>query len=219
MISHTTAALAIRGHLLTLSVATTGSVSIQATAQGYVVPSDAHALGFAVGMELTPAGFTDNDADVITGISADGLTITTKNTHAAQGAAGGRSLSVLLPSRRAWENLHFENETDVPYVEEEYIPGPVEKVSVGSLGELEALPQYIARFYLPQNTGKLAAYSYADAMLSHFAPGTSLTVPSGSQLFVRSRPAPFAGQLRPLENGFAFMPVNIPLVYRSPNSI
>jgi hypothetical protein len=53
----------------------------------------------------------------------------------------GRSLSVLIPSRRAWENIHFEPVTDTPYVEEEYLPGPALKKTIGEFGEIEVLPQ------------------------------------------------------------------------------
>jgi hypothetical protein len=72
--------------------------------------------------------------------------------------------------------------------------------------------------FVPQNIGRAAASAYADALLNLFAPGRDLSI-SGATLTVRTNPGPFAGQLIQTENGWATVPVTVPLRYRVANSI
>lgn len=216
-INHTAAHLAARTQLLTLSVVTTGSTTLSATTTGYARAAGSFVTdGFAVGMEVTPSGFAVNTVDVITAVTA--LALTVKNTRTAEAAAGSRTLAVLLPATRAWENVEIEPTTGVPYISEEYVPGPTEKITLGPLGEVEALPLYLPRIFVPKNIGRAAASKYADALLNLFAPGRDLTI-SGASLSVRTSPGPFPGQLLQTQDGWAFVPVTIPLRYRVANAI
>lgn len=216
--SHTDVRLALRAKLLTLSVCTTGSMTLAATATGYTRASGSFVSdNFVVGQEITPAGFGANVADVIIAVTA--TSITTKNSHAAEVAASGRSLSVLLPTSRAFENVDFTPVAGVPFVEEQYAPGGAAKVTLGPLGEIEALPLYFPRVYVPSNTGFSAASRYADALVTLFAPDTDITMTAPSTLRVRTDLVPSPGQLLQAQPGFAVLPVTVPLRYRTPNSI
>ena len=225
MFNHNDALLALRAKLLTLSVLTTGSTSLAAISTGFTRASGSFVTdGFAVGMEVTPAGFVDNTRRVVTNVAA--LTLTVSGTVTAESAAGSRSLTVALPSVRVWENAEPKNAAGAtvtlvpgtPYITEQYLPGPTERITLGPLGELEAMPVYIPTVYVPSNVGRMAAAKYADALVTLFAPETAITL-SGSSLRVRSRPGPFPGQLLQLETGFAGIAVTVPLRYRTPNSI
>jgi len=216
MISNLAAALALRSRLLTLSVATTGTTTLSATTTGYARTTGSFLSdGLAVGMEIVPAGFTSNPVDVLTGVTA--LTLTTRNARAAQAAGTGRSISVGLPALRAWENLDFEPTTGRPFVEEDYLPGPVAQVTLGALAQIETLPQYVVKFYGLRNTGPAALYRMADAALALFAPRTGLTLPTGDVVTVRTNPAPYRSQLIPSEPGWAVCVVTVPCRARSVN--
>lgn len=216
-IDHTANLLAARAHLLTLSVVTTGSTTLAATTTGYTRASGSFvADGFALGMELTPAGFSSNDVSTITSVTA--LNITTKDERSAESASAGRSLTVGLPATRGWENVKVTPQSGEPYSTEEYVPGPTERISLGEYAQIEGAPVYLPRIFVPSNTGRAAASKYADAIMNHFAPGTDLGVADG-ELKVRGRPGPFAGQLLQLDSGWAVVPVTVPLLYRTTNSI
>jgi len=216
MLSNQAAVLALRARLLTLSVSTTGSVTLSATTTGYARTTGSFLdEQFAVGMEITPAGFTANTVDVLTGVTA--LTLTTKNARAAETAASGRSISVGLPALRAWENLDFEPTTGRPFVEEDYLPGPAAQVTLGPLGQIETLPQYVVKFYGLRNTGTGALYRMADAALALFAPRTGLTLSTGDVVTVQTNPAPYRSQLIPSEPGWAVCVVTVPCRGRSAN--
>jgi hypothetical protein len=218
MIDHTTVLLALRAKLLTLSVVTTGSTQISATATGYARASGSFVTdGFRVGMEVYGSGFTtgtNNRAKTLTGVTA--LTLTCADC--AVESAGTRTVAVTLPTQRAWTNVAFAPTAAEPYVEEAYLPGPMVRTGLGPTAYLEVLPQYVVRVYVPAGTGVDAALQYADALLSHFAPNTSLTV-SGSTLVVRGDVAPFAGQVISTVPGFAVVPVTVPLRLRTTNTI
>jgi hypothetical protein len=212
VIDHTLLQLALRAKLRTLSVCTTGSVSLSSTTTGYARASGSF---ICVGMEVTPSGFTQTAVGTITGVTA--LTLTILGGRSAE-AAASRTLTVGLPSRCAWENVALAPSTGTPYVEEQYIPGPMAQVTLGALGELEVLPMYSPRIYVPSNADMLAAGNYADAILTLFAPGTPITV-SGATVTVRRDVGPFRGQLQQAEPGYAVVPVSIPLRLRTSNTI
>lgn len=219
MISHHQIQLALRAKLLTLSVATTGSVTLSATANGYARTTGSFLTdGFAPGMEVVPAGFGSNPTSTITSVTA--LAVTVKDARTAENAGAGRSLTVGLPSLRAWENTNFTPIVGVPYVEEQYIPGPTARLTLGSTSQLEVLPLYSPRIYVPQNTGLGADGGYADALLTLFAPNTTMRLANGDILRVRGDQAPYLGQRYPSDpRGYSVVPVNIPLRLRTANSI
>lgn len=222
---------ALRTKLLTLSVATTGSVSLAATTTGYTRTTGSFVTdGFLPGMEITPAGFANNSRAVITEVAA--LTITAKRivattangatTYAlgaltAESAAGGRSLTVGLPLNRAWENDEFEPTAGIPWIREEYLPGPNSQITIGPFGEVEGEPQYVIHFNLPAGT-RLTAKRYTHAGRVLFAPRTQIPI-TGGTLRVRADTAPLTGQLLPSQPGFVDQPLTIPLKIRSANTI
>lgn len=220
MINHRGYQVACRTKALTLSVATTGSVSLSATATGYARAAGSFVTdGFAAGMEFTPSGFASNPVDTI--IDVNDLTVTTKNGRTVEGAAGGRTLSVGLPLARAWENKKPVADPPVPgvpFVKEQYIPGPpAQQVTVGPLGDIELMPMYALHIHVPANSGFEAASAYADAIMRLFTPRTA--IPVGSEVLRVLARGPFRGQLLNSAPGFAVVPITAPLWIRTPNSI
>lgn len=219
MIDHGTILLALRSKLLTLEAATTGSTSISATTTGYGRAAGSFiADGFRAGMEVTGSGFTDssnNAAKTITSVSATSMTC----DGCATEAAGTRTISAALPANRSWTNVVFEPTQGEPWVEEQYLPGPMLRTGLGPTAQLEVRPMYNLRIYVPANVGIDGALQYADSLLTLFAPGTEITVGSGSTLTVRGDVAPFVGQMQQADAGFAVVPVTVPLRLRTANSI
>lgn len=208
--SHFDMQIAMRTRLLTLVVATTGTTTLSATATGYARTAGSFLTdGFAEGMEIAPGGFTQTAPGVIDrGLTATAMPIVGGRT--VQAAASGRSLVVGLPGLRAWENLTLTRDSQRPYVEEQYIPGPAFITEVGSGGRQELRPMYSPRVYVSADTGIKAGGKYADALLSHFIPGTLLTCANGVILCVRDVPAPAPGQRLPgVSVGWSCIPVTI----------
>lgn len=217
MISEVQMQLALRAKALQLVVATTGTMSLAATTTGYTRATGSFLTdGFAPGMEVTPTGFATNTPRVITAVSA--LAITVSGSLTAEAAAGGRSLTVGLPTSRAWENVAFQPVAGVPWVREEFLPGPTSQETIGPFGELEATPMYALYVNVPAETG-LTGKRYVDALRVLFAPRTQIALSTGDTLRVRADTGPYAGQLQQSQPGFATQPFTIPLRLRTPNSI
>lgn len=217
MISHHAALVALRTQALALSVATTGSATLAATATGYTRASGSFVTdGFKVGMEFTPTGFAVNASHVITAVAA--TTITTADTIAVEVAAGSRTLAAGLPALRAWENVAFTPTGGRWYVDEDYLPGPSAQETLGSRGQVEALPMYVLKLYGTAGHGPEALYAVADALLTAFAPRTGLTLSTGDTLQVRTNPAPYRSQLLPApQGGWSVVTITIPGRVRSAN--
>jgi hypothetical protein len=217
MISHELIVDALQTRLLTLSVCTTGSTTLEATANGYQRAAGSFLTdGFAVGMEVTPTGFTDTTPRVITAVTA--LTMTVDGVVTVDAPSAGRTLAVGLPSRRAWENTDFTPAPGNLYVEEQYIPGANAQLTIGAHGILEMTPLYVAILYFLANTGFLAQQRYGDALLALFAPRTTIALSNGDSLRVRTNPAPYAGQIRQRDGGWAYKVVTIPLLLHTANA-
>lgn len=218
MLNHTLTVLAIRTRLQTLSVVTTGSTNLSATATGYARTAGSFVSdGFAKGMEIVPSGFPANPVDTITEVTA--ATLTTLNSHAAAATAGGRTIAVGLPPLQSWENRRLTPIAGRWFVEEDYVPGPSSVVSVGPLGRIEALPTYFAKLYGLADTNITALYKAADSLLALFPPRTAFTLSTGDVVRVRGAPAPFRGQLIPLAEGRAAIVITIPLRAETANTI
>lgn len=214
---HRTARLALRSKLLTLSVCTTGDTTLEATTSGYARASGSFLDdGFAPGMEVTPSGFTQADTGVIEAVTA--LTMTIVGGRDVEASGASRNLSVLLPSARAWENVEHTPTQGVPYVTEEYLPGPSAQYGIGQSNETELNPSYLPRIHVPARLGSGAADAYADAILILFAPKATVTM-AGARFMVTTRPGPFRGQLLQSSPGFAMVPVTIPLILRYPGPV
>jgi hypothetical protein len=216
VVDHTSLHLALRVKLLTLSMATTGSVSLSATATGYArTVGNFYTDGFWPGMEVKTSGFA-NPANngrgviqqvtplamvvtmyVVTTSPADGSRKVSYPPNVAEAAAAGRLMSVGLPSNGAWENSTYIPITGVPYIEEQYIPGPGFIANDGYAGLLELRPMYSPRVYVPLDTGISADGRYADAITRLFLPGTTLPLATGDQFVVRGDVAPMRGQRAP----------------------
>jgi hypothetical protein len=228
MLDEITIQQALRTKLLTMTVATTGTLSLATTTTGYTRAAGSFLTdGFAAGMEITPAGFANNSLAVITHVSA--LTITAKRivttvvegkpTYSlaaltAEAAAGGRSLTVGLPSQRAWENDEFQPTAGIPWVREEFNFGPHEQITIGEGGDLRGEPQYFVHFNVPAGT-RLTAKRYTHAGRVVFAP-TWIPVVGGT-IRPRAKPAPLTGPLLHIGAGFAGQTLQIPIEVRSPN--
>jgi len=238
MISHTANLLALRSRLAGLVAVTTGATTLSATATGYARAAGSFVTdGFVVGMELAASGFTsaaNNGPGLVRAVTALTLTVDAYSVTAAagpegytvaartlvvEGAAAGRTLAVGLPALRAWENASVAPAAGKPWVEEDYLPGPVTTLTVGPLARLEALPQYVVKLYGPQKTGATALYRLADAVLALFPPRTALTLAGGDVARVRTDVAPYRGQLVQDTAGFAVVVITIPLRIETANTI
>lgn len=216
--------LALRARALATVVATTGTLSLAATTTGYTRAAGSFLTdGFAAGMEITPAGFANNSRAVITEVTAlaitakrivaatsNGVTTYTLAPLTAEVAAGGRSLSVGLPSQASYENAEFQPTAGIPWWREQFIPGPSSQDTVGPGGRLSALPQYAIHVHVPANT-KLTAKRYVNKLRVQFAHRTKIALPTSGTLAVRSDTGPYAGELQQSQPGFAVQPFTIPL--------
>lgn len=217
MIDHGAVLRAARAYARTLTVCTTGTTTLEATSTGYARASGSFLTdGFRVGMEVTPTGFPQTAVGVITAVSALALTIAGGRTVAT--SAGSRALAVKLPSIAAWTNLPRSRVTGQPFVEEEYLPGGAPfKQTLGPFGRLVFQPTYVLRLGVAQGTDHTASLAYADALCTHFAPTTPLTV-SGSTVYVRPDLGPFPSPVALTEDGWAVVTLSIPLQVDTDNS-
>lgn len=218
MIDHAAVFLALRAQVLTLSVCTTGSATLTATATGYARGTGSFVTdGFVIGQEVTPAGFTQTTPGIVTAVTATALTIMGGRT--AETPAGACTLSVGLPALRSWENTALTPVANRWFVAEQCLPGPAEQVTLGPQGFIEYLPQYVLTLYGLNNTGISALSKAADAVLALFPPRQSFAY-TGGTVAVRADLAPYRGQLRPTpDNGWATITITVPCRVRSPNSI
>lgn len=218
MINHLLIQQALRTQLLTLEVCTTGSTDLAATTTGYTRAVGSFLTdGFRAGMEVTGTGFSESankSAKTITSVTATTLTCSGCTTESETTA----TLTVGLPADQAWENMDFTPTTGSPWIEENYLPGPMEQITLGPYGELQADPIYVVKVYVPIGVKIGAPRAYADALLTLFAPRTAITV-AGHTCVVRTRPGPFSGQLLRTETGFVVVPITVPLRVRTANSI
>lgn len=212
--------LALRAHALGLTVCTTGSATLGATAGGYTRSTGSFlADGFAAGMEITASGFPtapNNGTAVVTQVTAQRLRVS--RAVDAMPPAAGRTISVGLPSSRAWENMNFTPVEGVPWVEEQFVPGPNFLATLGPGAEAESRPMYGIRVHVIEGKGIGAARRYADALIRRFPMRGEIPVGS-SVIRIRGDTGPFVGQLQRSQAGFVVVPVTIPLRLRATNTI
>lgn len=213
--------VALRSRLIdSLTVASCSGVNLSASGSTFTRASGSFLTDeFAVGMEVAGTGFT-NAANlgphVVTGVTP--LTLTTASTLTTEGAASGRTLTVGLPSRRAWENVAFEPSSGYPWVEEQLIPAGTRQITVGPGGLLETRVLYSLQIHAVEDTGLGAPLRYADALLELFAPRTAITFGTETAR-VRTDTGPYRGQMLRRRPGWATVPVTFPLEIWSNNSI
>lgn len=220
MIDHYDYQMAVRQRLLTLSLATTGSISLAATTTGYTRSSGSFLTdGFVIGMEVSATGFgqaVNNEPKTITAVTATTIECAGNVTESA---AAGRVLNVSLPALRGWDNIPVTPVSGRPYVVEQYLPGGTQRETLGTFGELEVFPMYVVTFFGVANVGLAAVANYADAVLALFPPATVITASNGDVLRVRGEPGPFRGQLMQYQPGWCMVTVTIPLRGRTTNVI
>jgi len=220
MIDTYTLQLALRTKALSLSVSTCSGVNLSASGSIFTRASGSFITDeFSIGMELTAAGFSEaanNDTFVVTNVGATQITVDGSLT--TESAGSGKTLTVGLPSNRAWENVKFEPTTDAPWVEEQLIPGPTRQITVGPLGTIESRLLYQISVHCVENKGIGAPTRYADALMDLFAPRTEITF--GSEIArVRTDTGPYRGQMLRVVPGWVTIPVTFPLEIRSASAI
>lgn len=210
-ISYQQMQLALRSKLLELEVCTTGSVSLTATATGYSRSAGSFiANGFVPGMEVYGIGFSssaNNAAKTITSVTTTTLVCSGTVTE----TVASRTLKVVLPTGRSWENVEFTPTAGEPYVVESFIPGGTNQFTIGPTGWMEAQVLYQVQIHVPAKYGVSAANLYVDAVCALFSPRTALTLSGGDTLRVRADTGPYRGQLLSRDPGWATVPVTIPL--------
>jgi hypothetical protein len=222
VIDESAAVLAFRNRAITLSVSTTGSTTLSATALGFARSSGSFITdGFAQGQEIASTGFSaaNNAAKVITGVTAQFLTI--RGGCAVQSATAGRTITVGLPSHRAWENEKFEQSdaAGFPYIAEQFVPATSElKTIMGQGGTIEETGLYVLSLYGLSGFGQAGIRKYVNALKALYAPGTNLTAGSHT-LKVRGDTSTSAGQIIPLGNEWSVVQIRIPWRAFSINAI
>lgn len=209
MIDSNAVMLALRNRARSLVVATTGVVTLSATATGYARTTGSFVDdGFVEGEEVVPAGFAANTPRVITNVQP--LTLTTSTAPAVEAAAGGRSLTVGLPLIRSFENKAVSKVVGRPYVDENFVPGTHALLTApAQSGIVEETGLYVLTFFGVENTGHLGIRKPLDALKALFAPGT--VIPAGSaSVRVRGDTSTQVGQIIPQGNGWAACQIRIP---------
>jgi hypothetical protein len=127
------------------------------------------------------------------------------------------TLAAFDTDRFAWIDVRFSPPESEIWVEADYIPGPASRQTLGDDGEIESLPMWVLRLCGPANTGGQELEDLADALLVHFAAGTSITNNLNDVIRVRGDVAPFRGQLLRTATMAAVITVTVPLRLRTAN--
>lgn len=214
------AQLAIRNRAATLVVATTGTTTLAATAEGYTRDSGSFlADRFRAGMEVTPAGFPQTAIGIIDkGLSATVMPIVGGRTISS--AEGGRSLVSGLPAIVAYENIEVARQSGRPYVTEEFTPGPSEITTWPTDGgRLRDEFLSIWTWYGLAGAGIGAIKRGVHAFKLLFAAGTILPLDDGTSIRVRGDTAVRNGQLEQVGGGWAAQQIVIPFRVWTRNTV
>jgi hypothetical protein len=207
--------LAIRQRLLTLSVI---DVPVDATPleNGFArVVGSFVADGFMLGMEVTPIYAAGRGTTVVVqSVTPSELLV---NGTVDQGQNPIR-FGVYLPEKQSWENVEFTPEDKRWFIEEDYLPGPQTRITLGKIAEFDVEPAYILRLYGLAGTGSGAVYKVAGAIVKLFEAGTMFPTGDGHIVRVRSDIAPRPGQLVSEEPSHAMIPITIPMRIRTSNA-
>lgn len=224
MIDHGRYHLAARARLRSFVAAETVDAIASAGSQFTRTAGSFLADGFAPGMEVLAAGFpgaAQNGLAIVTRVET--LTLTVDRALGTASASASHSVTAGVPDFFLMENAEEATRSPSPgrpWMAESYLPGsPSAQRTFGTGGQVEVLPSYVARVYVPENSGALAARRYTDAVIRHFPPGLPLALASGEFGWVRWDQGPFPSPLTYAMPGFAGVTVTIPLRIRTPNSI
>lgn len=219
MLNHKLARTAFRNRAVALSVATTGTISLSATATGYARASGSFITdGFLVGMEVVPTGFTQTTYGIITGVTALALTI--EGGRTVQASSSGRTLTVGLPLLRAWENTAGLTLSPTrPYIVEQWVPATAAVTTMPSrIGNRHETGLSIWNWYGIAGVGTDALDAQADALLARFATATEFTLSDGAVVKVRGNPAPSRSQSRTID-GWSVVTITVPWQVNTRNAV
>ncbi len=226
MIDTTAVALALRNQALTLSVCTTGSTTLSATATGYARAAGSFITdGFKPGMECKAAGFVTANVgySVITQVTSTDLTIDGGRTVEAAGS--GKSLTVGMPQTRAFENIQpaLPDSRSYVWVREEFVPATTNLHCFPAQSSvMEETGLYILTWFGLPKYGVGGIRASVDALRALFTPGTTLLAGStpvkitGTSL---TQPGPNAGQLIPTGDGWVYCQLRIPWSCYTTNTV
>ncbi len=124
-------------------------------------------------------------------------------------------------ANRVKVNKSYTPIAGVPYVEEDYVPGPPALKSFPAQGgTIEARGLYVVRWYGIEDKGSAAIRAGALTILAKFAIGTTMSLSSGGAVRITGTPfGPYAGAIRPTGDGFAVCTITIPYVVLTSNTI
>ncbi len=209
--------LAVRQRLVSLVFATTGTMTLEATATGFKRADAGSFLTdkFVSGMEMQPAGFADNTPIVIQSLTD--TEIKTVVARSAEAPGANRSLTVGIPKQVSWENKAIPELLEKRwYLDEDYDPGVTWSERITKNAPFEHNPQWIGKLSGLSGSGVTALYTVARGILDAFPPFSVIGVMAdGYRLTVSGMPAPSRGQLIPDDAGRAQIVIIIPLRKRS----
>lgn len=218
MINRRRARLAIRARVSSLVVATTGTMTLEATAIGYKRATGSFVTdGFIVGQDVTPTGFPQTTFGVITAVTATELRIDGGRTVAAPAAA--RALVSGLPTQHALQNIATTPTAGRPYIVEAFADagGRVQTIP-GKSGRVAE--RFLSRWtwYVPSGIGTDALDAGVSALLNWMSPYTAMVMTDGNYVHVRGDEVPYAADVVN-EGGWARRTVTIPLQGSTRNAV
>lgn len=221
MIDYSATHLALRNRALAVSVATTGSASLSATAEAYERAAGSFIDDrFEAGMECVGAGCAEsanNTVGLITGVTATRLYIDGGRTVEVVGP--GKTISVGFPAQRQWEGVELSQVVGRPYVEEEFMVAQHALESSPAEGAIAwEKGLYILRFYFPALFASIGGEKQANAILALFTPGTVLAAGANS-VRIRQDIGPFASRFQPNGRGHLISTLTIPWESQSTNTV
>lgn len=220
----TAATLALRARAVSVSVATTGTTSIAATATGYTRSAGSFITdGFCVGMELLASGFAtsgNNGYKIVIAVAAGTLTVSSLTTMAVEAAGGDELLIVRLPEGRALDNVAFDPTlfSGRPYIEEDFVPATKSLMGQRNGGLVVETGLYVLKLYGLSDKGLAGIRKVMDALEALYAPGTAMTAGSLT-VRVRTDLAPWSGQILPQGDGRSVCVLTVPWECYSNNAI
>ena len=226
MIDTVAVSLALRNQALLLSVCTTGSTTLSATATGYNRTAGSFITdGFKPGMEVRGTGSWVSTNNVgystITQVTSTDLTIDGGRTVESAGA--GKTLIVGVPETRAWENRDANPIPGRSWLREEFVPAGSFLRSYPAQGAtMEESGLYILTWFGLPKYGEGAIRKSVDALRALFTSGTILlagTTPVRITGTSPLEPGPFAGQILPDGNGWMYCQLRIPWACQTINAV
>jgi hypothetical protein len=110
----------------------------------------------------------------------------------------------------ALENRDYTPVAGTPYVEEDFVPASRSVRTLLPGGTVETMGLYVVKWYGVAKSGIDAITTGVDAILAVFLPGTSLATSDGGTVRIRTNPAPYCGQILPLDGGWAVCTITVP---------